>query len=126
MSESRACCVVRRDGELLVEEAFDPDAGERVFRPLGRAVDGDDAEAAVDDEFATVLGATLVDVSPLGTYDDARVFEGNLEEAWPYGESGFTVYDPDSGETTRVCWLHVDDFRRYGETLEPEGLLEAL
>ena len=126
MSESRVYCVVRHDDELLVEEEFDAEAGERVFRPLGRAVDGDSAESAVREEFSTVLGATLVGVSSLGTYDGVRVFEGDVEEAWPYAESGFTVYDPDSGETTRVCWLHVDDFRKYGETLEPEGLLDTL
>ena len=126
MSESRVCCVVRRDGELLVEEEFDAEAGERVFRPLGRTVDDESAEEAVVQEFSTVLGVTLVGVSPLGTYDGVRVFEGDVEESWPYAESGFTVYDPDSGETARVCWLHVDDFRKYGETLEPDGLLDGL
>ncbi|WP_232701110.1 hypothetical protein [Halobacterium wangiae] len=126
MSEPRACCVVRRDGELLVEERVDPDAGERVFRPLGRHVGDDAAESALEAEFSSVLGVELVAASALGTFDGVRVLEGSIREAWPYAESGFTVYDPDVGETTRVCWLHVDDFRKYGETLAPEGLLDAL
>ncbi|AHG03294.1 hypothetical protein HALDL1_06560 [Halobacterium sp. DL1] len=126
MSEPRAYCVVRRDGELLVEERVDQTAGERAFRPLGRRVGDGSAESAVAEEFASVLGVDLHGVSPLGAFDSMRVLEGSIEAAWPYAESGFTVYDPETEERRRVCWLHVDDFRKYGETLEPEGLLETL
>ncbi|MFB6268597.1 MAG: hypothetical protein ABEH83_01540 [Halobacterium sp.] len=126
-SPSAARCLVCRDDELLVEEHVDPGAGGRVYRPPGRALaDDTDPEAAVEQEFADVLGVTLTDVSRLGTFDGTVVYEGDVEEAWLYDEEGFTLYDPETGETDRVCWLHVDDFRKYGETLRPEGLLDAL
>jgi hypothetical protein len=126
MAESRACCVVRRDGELLVEETFDRDAGERIHRPLGGGISDESATDALRLEFASVLGVDLVELRPLGTFDNVRVFEGEIAAAWPYAESGFTVYDPEDGGTARICWLHVDDFRKYGETLAPAGLLDAL
>ena len=119
-----ARCVVRRDEELLVEEDID---GERAFRPLGRRVgDGETPEAAVEQEFSDVLGVGLNGLSSPGTYAGVRVFEADADAAWVYAEEGFTVYDPESGETTRVCWLHADDFRKYGEKLRPEGLLGDL
>lgn len=126
-SPSAARCVVRRDDELLVEERVDAESGERVYAPLGQRVPADgDPAAAVREAFADRLGVTVTACSVLGTFDGTRVFEGDVEEAWPYDESGFTVYDPETGETDRVCWLHVDDFRKYGEPLEPTGLLDAL
>ncbi|MFB6073065.1 MAG: NUDIX domain-containing protein [Halobacterium sp.] len=125
MSVTRACCLLRRDDELLVEERVDPDAG-RVYRPVGGRVDDEPPEAVVRDAFEDALGVDLTDVSEVGTYDGTLVFEADAQSAWPYGEEGFTVYDPDSGETTRLAWLHVDDFRKYGETLRPEGLLADL
>jgi len=126
MTES-ARCVVRRDGELLVEEVFDGERGERAFRPLGgRVRDGETPAEAVKRAFSDVLGVGLDGLSAFGTYDGVQVFEAAADENWLYAEEGFTVYDPESRETTRVCWLHVDDFRKYGENLRPEGLLADL
>jgi hypothetical protein len=126
-SPRAARCVVRQDGEVLVEEHVDPEAGGRVYRPPGRTVDDDaDPADAVRQSFEDVLGVALTDLSVLGTFDDTLVFEGDVDSDWLYDEAGFTLYDPESGETDRVCWLHLDDFRRYGETLLPDGLLDAL
>lgn len=125
-SPSVARCVVRRDDELLVEEHVDPEAG-RVYVPPGSDVPGDgDPAVAVRNEFADLLGVTLTDLTVLGTFDGIRVFDGDVEEGWLSNEAGFTLYDPETGETERVCWLHVDDFRKYGETLRPAGLLDVL
>jgi hypothetical protein len=127
MSERTARCVVRRDGHLLVEEQVDVDAGERVFVPPGRSLgSGESPEAALEQEFDDLLGVTLTDLRELGEFDDVHVFEGDVEENWLYGEEGFTVYDPDSRETSRLSWLHLDDFRKYGETLRPDGLIDEL
>lgn len=127
MSQRRACCLVRRFDELLVEETIDPDAGVRAFRPLGQPVgDGQDPEAAVREAFENVLGVELSWLTELGTFDDVRVLEASADENWLYSEDGFTVYDPETQETTRICWLHLEDFEKYGETLRPEGLLAAL
>ncbi|WP_336034477.1 NUDIX domain-containing protein [Halobacterium yunchengense] len=125
-SPSTARCVVRRGDELLVEESVDPEDGRAYVPPGGALPPGGDPEAAVREAFADVLDATLTDLEPLGTFDGTRVYEGGLEESWPHTEEGFTLYDPETGETGRVCWLHVDDFRKYGETLRPDGLLDAL
>lgn len=126
-SPSVARCVVRRDDELLVEEHVDPETGRRVYWPPGRRIPPDsDAESAVRREFTELLGVTLVDSVVLGSFDGVLVFEGDVEESWLSNEAGFTLYDPETGETERVCWLHVDDFRKYGETLRPDGLLDAL
>jgi predicted NUDIX family NTP pyrophosphohydrolase len=125
VTDTRAACVVRRDGEVLVEEHVAEEG--RVYRPPSRSVRGDtDPEAAVRREFEDRLGVSLTDLSELGTFGDTRVFEGDIAAAWPYDETGFTVYDPETGETTRLAWLHLDDFRKYGEALRPEGLLAAL
>lgn len=127
MSERATRCVVRRDGHLLVEEQVDVDAGERVFVPPGRSIeDHESPEAAVAQEFDDLLGVTLTDLRELGAFDGVHVFEGDVEENWLYDEEGFTVYDPETGETSRLCWLHEDDFRKYGETLRPPGLLDEL
>lgn len=126
-SPSAARCVVRRDDELLVEEHVDPGAGGRLYRPPGRALAGDaDPEDAVTAEFEDVLGVALTDLATLGTFDGTVVYEGDVEDGWLYDEEGFTLYDPRTGETGRVCWLHFDDFLKYGETLRPAGLLDEL
>lgn len=122
-----ARCVVDRDDELLVEEHVDPEAGGRVYRPPGRSLDGDaDPVGALTAEFEDVLGVALTDLAPLGTFDGTVVYGGDVEHGWLYDEEGFTLYDPQTGETGRICWLHLDDFRKYGETLQPDGLLDAL
>jgi len=122
---ARAACVVRSLEELLVEETVDPERG-RVYRPLTADVDDEEPEAAVRATFADVLGVDLSWVTELGTYDGVRVFEASADQAWLYDDDGFTVFDPETGETTRMTWLHREDFEKYGETLEPEGLLDAL
>ncbi|WP_232687540.1 hypothetical protein [Halobacterium zhouii] len=122
-----ASAVVRRDDEVLVEESFDADAGERVFRPFGTTVrSSEDAREAVFRVFRDRLDVELADVALLGTFDGERVFDAETTGRWLHRESGFTVYDPATGESTRVAWLHLDDFRKYGETLRPTGLLDAL
>jgi 8-oxo-dGTP pyrophosphatase MutT (NUDIX family) len=123
----RACAVVRRDDELLVEEGVDVDAGERVFRPFGTSVRRDEcADAAVERAFEEQLGVALAAVRPLGEFGDERVFDAGTAGRWLHQETGFTLYDPETGESTRLCWLHLDDFRKYGETLRPAGLLAEL
>ena len=87
---------------------------------------GDDPEAAVRSAFADALGVDLAWVTALGTYDGVRVFEAGADQAWLYDDDGFTVFDPGSGATTRLTWLHREDFEKYGETLEPEGVLADL
>lgn len=107
-------------------ETVSPSGG-RSYRPPGRDVAADeDPEDAVRTVFEDVLGVELEWLAPIGTFDDTVVFEADLGTAWPYTEEGFTVYDPEDGETTRLAWLHRDDFQKYGETLEPEGLLDEL
>ncbi|AAG19021.1 MULTISPECIES: hypothetical protein [Halobacterium] len=126
VTDTRAACLVRRDAELLVVETVGSSGG-RVYRPPGRAVGADDTpEDAVTATFEDMLGVALEWVAPIGSFDGTVVFEADLGAVWPYTEEGFTVYDPDTGDTTRLAWLHRDDFRKYGETIEPEGLLAEL
>jgi|GEM_PF-1618202 len=123
---TRAACVVRSLEELLVEETVDPERG-HVFRPLSTDVaDGETPEAAVRRAFSDLLGADLSWVTELGAYDGVCVLEASADQSWLYDDDGFTVFDPESGETTRLTWLHREDFEKYGETLEPPGLLDAL
>lgn len=128
VTDARAACLVRHRDELLVEETVDSDGGGgRVYRPLGRSVpDGEDPEAAVRVEFTDALGVDLEWLTAVGSYDGVRVFEASADQRWLYAEDGFTVFDPETKRTTRLTWLHREDFEKYGETLEPEGLLAAL
>ena len=124
---TRACAVVRRGDEVLVEEAVDADAGERVFRPFGASVRRDEcATEGVRRAFREQLAVELAEVTPLETFGDEYVFDAETAGRWLHQESGFTLYNPETGESTRLCWLHLDDFRKYGETLRPAGLLGAL
>jgi len=124
---ARAACVVRSLEELLVEEAIDSEAGGRVYRPLGADLEqSEDPEEAVRGAFEDVLGVDLSWVTAMGAYDGVRVFEASADQSWLYDDDGFTVFDPESGETTRLAWLHREDFEKYGETLSPEGLLADL
>jgi 8-oxo-dGTP pyrophosphatase MutT (NUDIX family) len=127
VTDARAACLVRHRDELLVEESVDSDEGGRVYRPLGRSVAADqDPEAAVREEFTDTLGVDLEWVTAVGTYDGVQVFEASAAQRWLYGEDGFTVFDPETQETTRLAWLHREDFEKYGETLRPAGLLADL
>lgn len=126
VTATTARCLIRDLDELLVEEVADPDEG-RVYRPLGREIrPGESPEEAVREAFRETLGVDLSWVTVLGDYDGVRVFEASVDDRWLYDETGVTVYDPDTEETTRLAWLHVEDFRKYGEVLRPEGLLDDL
>jgi len=121
-----ARCLIRDLDELLVEETVDPEVG-RVYRPLGRDVRDDETpEEAVRAAFRETLGVGLSWVTALGDYDGVRVFEASVDDNWLYDETGVTVFDPDTEETTRLAWLHVEDFEKYGERLRPAGLLDDL
>ena len=126
MTVTTARCLIRDLDELLVEETVDPEVG-RVYRPLGRDVADDETpEEAVRAAFRETLGVELSWVTELGDYDGVRVFEASVDDNWLYDETGVTVYDPDTEETTRVAWLHREDFEKYGERLRPAGLLDDL
>lgn len=130
---------VRRGDEILVEEAEQPDTGERFFRLLGGGVEfGEHSRAAVRREFDEELGVSLVDPVPVGTFEEVfsyggephhelwRVYEVDIAEEWPYERDRFTFHEPDLGTDHVARWLPIDALREEGTTFYTPRVLDAL
>lgn len=130
-----ALAVVRRDDEILLARHYDPGEEYEFFRPIGGGIEfGEHSREAVIREFDEELGVTLTNVSYLETYERVftfdgnrgheiwRLYEGDVEEDWPYERDEFTAYEPDLDEEFEVVWKHPDDFTERGEVVYPAEL----
>jgi ADP-ribose pyrophosphatase YjhB (NUDIX family) len=114
---------VRRDDQLLVEEALDPESGV-FYRLLGGGVEfGEHSHDAVAREFDEELGVEFQVEKSVGTFERVfefdgetgheiwRVYAGELVEDWPYQEDAFEFYEPDLDERCTARWLSMETLR---------------
>ena len=114
---------VRRDDQLLVEEALDPESGV-FYRLLGGGVEfGEHSRDAVAREFDEELGVEFQVEKSVGTFERVfefdgetgheiwRVYAGELVEDWPYQEDAFEFYEPDLDERCTARWLSMETLR---------------
>ena len=134
-----ALAVVRRDEQALLAHHYDPEADYEFYRPLGGAIEfGEHSSEAVVREFPEELDVTLTDISYLETYERVftfdgndgheiwRLYEGTIEESWPYERDQFTGREPEFGEEFAVEWKHPEEFTEGGEVVYPPELPELL
>jgi ADP-ribose pyrophosphatase YjhB (NUDIX family) len=73
----KAVCVLRRDTDILVSFAIDPDTGARYARLLGGGLEaGERADDAIRREIREEIGADLRDVSRLGVVENIFRWRG--------------------------------------------------
>lgn len=114
---------VRRDDQLLVEEALDPESGV-FYRLFGGGVEfGEHSRDAVAREFDEELGVEFQVEKSVGTFERVfefdgetgheiwRVYAGELVEDWPYQEDAFEFYEPDLDERCTARWLSMETLR---------------
>ena len=130
---------VRRDDELLVFEGTDPSTDERFYRLLGGGVEpGEHSREAVVREFDEELGVELLEPTLVGTIERVfqfdgetghevwRVYEGDLDAAWPYERDSFSFVEPELGTEHLARWVALDRLRRDDVTFHAEAVLDAL
>jgi ADP-ribose pyrophosphatase YjhB (NUDIX family) len=133
-----ALALIRKDDEILVEEARDEVKNETFFRLLGGEIEfGEKGAEAVRRELREELGAESEVNRLFATLENVFTYEGEpsheidliyecslrddrlyLLDEWEARETreGF-VY------THKVAWKHLDSFRSGSEILYPEELL---
>jgi ADP-ribose pyrophosphatase YjhB (NUDIX family) len=130
---------VFRDDELLVYESTDPATGEPFYRLLGGGVEfGEHSREALAREFEEELGVTFVDPALVGTFERVftfdgepghevwRVYEGRIDEDWPYERDAFTFVEPELDIEILARWMPVDRLRDDGTTFHSAAVLDAL
>lgn len=130
---------VQRGPELLVEQIEDPQTGEPFYRLLGGGVEfGEHSSDAVVREFHEELGVSFVDPEPVGTFEDVfthdgatkhelwRVYEGDIEEDWPYEHDRFRFQEPERERPQVAHWLSPEMLRQEETTFYTPEILDAL
>lgn len=130
---------VRRGDELLVGESTAPDTGETFFRLLGGGVEfGEHSRDAVVREFDEELGVAFVDPHPVGTFERVfefagqrqheiwRVYDGDIDEDWPYERDAFTFHEPALDIDKQARWMSAHTLRAPDTTFYTPEVLDAL
>jgi len=75
----KAIAIVRRNAEVLISFAIDPDTGGRYGRLLGGGIEpGERAADAVRREFQEEIGAELTNLRQLGVVENVFMWQGHL------------------------------------------------
>jgi 8-oxo-dGTP pyrophosphatase MutT (NUDIX family) len=132
-----AICVCRDGDRILVAEGRDTKRKRVFYRPLGGTIEfGEQGAEAVRREFREELGAELLDVRYLGTleniftYEGRRgheivmVYDGRLSEDRLYTQE--SLQGDEFGHPFKAVWKRLDEFKRGGPPVYPEGLLELI
>ena len=133
-----AICVFRRpDGHVLVVPGYDEVKGQHFYRPLGGEIEFmETAEAAARRELLEEIGAEIVEMRLLGTFENLFTYRGTSghELVWVF-EGTFadpSLYERESiacseGEANfEAHWVPMDVFTRGEAPLYPDGLLDLL
>ena len=136
-----ALCVARhrdRPDHVLVFEGYDPTKRQTFYRPLGGGIEfGERARDAVTRELREELDAELTNVHYLATVEDIFIYDGEpgheviqlftADFAYPsFYDCDYLTAHEDTGETFRVVWKPLADFRAGAAPLYPDGLLALL
>jgi ADP-ribose pyrophosphatase YjhB (NUDIX family) len=131
-----ALAIIRRGGEMLLMEGYDPAKGQTFYRPLGGGVEfGERAHDALIREFTEELGAELVNISSLGTLENIftfngkpgheiiLLFEADFADETLYARNDLMVVEP--GARLPTAWKRLADLNA-ATPLYPEGLSDLL
>lgn len=130
---------VRREDDILVFQGESPETGEPYYRLLGGGVEfGEHSREAVAREFAEELGVEFADPTLVGTFERVftydgeaahevwRVYEGYIEEDWPYDRESFTFFEPESDIELLARWMSIERLRDDDTTFYAPAVLDAL
>jgi len=133
-----ALALIRRDDEILVEEARDEIKDETFFRLLGGEIEfGEKGAEAVRRELHEELGAESAVKRLVAILENVFTYEGEpsheidlIYECSLHDDRLNSLHEWEAREPTRagfvvhkVAWKHLDSFRSGGDILYPEGLL---
>jgi ADP-ribose pyrophosphatase YjhB (NUDIX family) len=134
-----ALALIRKDDEILVEEARDEVKNETFFRLLGGEIEfGEEGAEAVRRELREELGAESEVTRLFATLENVFTYEGEpsheIDLIYECSLRDDRLYSLDAWEahettqegfayTHKVAWKHLDSFRSGGEILYPEKLL---
>ena len=127
--------IIWRGDELLLAEGYDPSKRQTFYRPLGGGVEfGERARDAFIREFEEELGAALVNIRYLETFENIFTYDGQSGHEIILLFGGFadeTLYAHDdlvaieADLRVSTAWKRLDEFN--DETpLYPEGLSDLL
>lgn len=133
-----ALCVFRNGNQILVEESYDEQAEEVLYRPLGGGMAfGEYSWETVRREIKQDLGEDIKNLAFLGQsehvfsyqgepgHEIIFLFEGEFVRKEPYRNPELTSKEED-GTTFRAVWKPLREFRKKRAKLHPEELLELL
>jgi 8-oxo-dGTP pyrophosphatase MutT (NUDIX family) len=133
-----AICILRKDGQILVFEGYDPVKQETFYRPLGGAIEfGEYGRQALVREMREEIGVEITTPRYLGLSENIFTYGGkpgheivliyaaDLVDRTIY-EIESLVGQEDDGSPLTVAWKPLEFFQRGQAPLYPAGLLEFL
>ena len=132
-----AIALIKWQNKYMVFEEYDPSRKEYFYHPLGGGIDfGEYGHQAIKREIMEEIGAEIYDIRYLFTIENiytyigdpgheiVLVYEAKLEETSLYGKEMDAVED--NGLTFHVVWKSLEDIKKEGRPLYPDGLPEKL
>ena len=133
-----AICVIFNESKIFVFEGEDPVKRETFYRPLGGSIEfGERAEDANKREFREEINAELVDLKFLGILENiftyrgsghheiVLIFQGDFANRELYNQAEMIGHEDDSA-SFRCFWKPLEEFRRNGALLYPDGLIKLI
>ncbi|MBT3315255.1 MAG: NUDIX domain-containing protein [Anaerolineae bacterium] len=131
-------CIIRKGDSILVFEGYDRVKDQIFYRPLGGGVEyGEHSSEAILREFREELGAELINLRYMNTFENTFTFEGNsgheivIIYKGDFADESFYSKDiiigkEDNGNDFKAMWKSILDFRNEQLPLYPDRLLELL
>jgi len=132
-----AIALLKWQAKYLVFEAYDPLKKEYFYRPLGGGIDfGEYGHQAIKREIMEEIGAKICDIRYVFTLENiykyngepgheiVQVYEAKLEDSSLHGKDIEAVED--NGQTFHCVWKSLEEIKREGRPLYPDGLPEKL
>ena len=133
----KAMALLSWNNKILVFEGYDTIKDQYYYRPLGGEIEfGEYAHQAVKREILEEIGVKIYDVQYLFTLESIYecdgvpgheidlVFDAKLEESSLYGKEIDAIEN--DGKIFHSSWKSLEEMKREGRPLYPEGLPEKL